>query len=86
MEAKNEVGNFNERIRNFGQKGSEKLIIFKITFVWDLVDDFRQKRSNIRSNSRKKMHIFCLFNDLKLLNAEINDLSSRFNTKLMLIQ
>ena len=58
----------------------------KIRFLWDRVDDFCHKMGNIRSNSRKKMRIFCLLNDLKFLNAEINAVKSRYNIKLTLLQ
>ena len=63
------------------QKGSSssKLRLFG---TWSMI--FAKKRA-IFGQILEKMHIFCLFNDLKLLNAEINDLRSRFNSKLMLI-
>ena len=51
-----------------------------------LVDDFAKKLSTFGQILEKKMHIFCLFNplinDLKLLNAERNNLRTCFYYKI----
>ena len=57
----------------------------KLDFCWTWSTIFAKKWAKFGQILEKNAH-FCLLNDPKFLNAEINAVKSRYNTKLTVVQ